>query len=158
VALASAATARGRQNFNDAQLANEQLVAVLNNNTPAGLGTPDPSASREETADRAALMARMQVAFDRLKEAGADAAALRKNAATAAHEARILAALMKFTSLADYASAEEPDYQAASGEILASGAAMAEAVAAEDHSGFQAALGRVSTACNRCHEKFRFER
>jgi hypothetical protein len=155
VALANAATARGRQNFNDAQLASEHVAAVLNNNTPPGLPTPDPAASREETADRAALMARMQAAFDTLKEDSGD---LKKNADTAAHEARLLAALAKFTSHKDYSSAGEPEYQAAANELISAGGAMAEAVAAEDKTGFQAALDRVGTACNHCHAKYRFEK
>lgn len=156
VAVAAAATARGRKNFNDAQLASEQLAAVLDNNTPPGLATPDPAASREETADRAAVMTRMQAAFDRLKEAGADEAALKKNLDAAGHEARVLAALAKFTTHGDYGSTDEADYQAASGEVVAAGAAMAEAAAAEDHAGFKAAFDRVGTACNKCHEKYRF--
>src|SRR5690606_33802093 len=68
VAVAMSATARGRQNFSEAQLANELVAAIINNNTPPGLSAPDPAASREETADRSALMSRMQLAFDSLKE------------------------------------------------------------------------------------------
>ncbi|HEX6987276.1 MAG TPA: hypothetical protein VF170_18000, partial [Planctomycetaceae bacterium] len=156
VGVAMAAGGRGRENFNAARLANEQLVAVLNNNTPAGLPAPDPSASREETADRAALMTRMQTAFDRLKEAGGDGAAFAQGREAAAREARLLAALAKFTAHPDYGSAEEPEYQAAAGEIVSAGAAMAEAAGAEDHAAFRAALDRAGTACNRCHEKYRF--
>jgi len=155
VSVASAATARGRQNFNDAQLASEQLTAVLDNNAP-DLPKPDPSASREETADRAALMARMQAASDRLKAAGTDESAFKKDLDAAGHEARVLAALAKFTSHGDYTSADEPEYQSAAAELVAAGGAMAEAVAAEDRAGFTAALDRVGTACNKCHEKFRF--
>lgn len=156
VAIASAATARGRKNFGDAQLASEQLTAVLDNNTP-NLPAPDPAASREETADRAALMARMQAAFDRLKASAADDAVFRKELDASGHEARILAALAKFTAHTDYTSADEADYQAAAADLVAAGSAMAEAAAAEDRAGFTAALDRVGTACNKCHEKFRFE-
>lgn len=155
-ALAMAATAKGRKNFGDAQLANEHVAALLDNNTPPGLPTPDPAASREETADRAGLMTRMQAAFDRLKEAGADEAALKKNLDAAAHEARVLAALAKFTAHVDYGSADEADYQAASGEVTSAGGAMAEAAAAEDYAGFKSGFDRVGTACNKCHEKYRF--
>ncbi len=66
VTLAGAASARGRQSFNESQAAKDQLFAVLDNNVPPGLPEPDPNASREETADRAALMKRMQMAVERL--------------------------------------------------------------------------------------------
>lgn len=156
IAVAAAATARGRQSFTAAQLAGEQLASVLDNNTPPGLPTPDPAASREETADRAALMARMQVAFDRLKESGADDSALKKNADPAAHEARVLAALAKFTAHGDYGSADEPEYQAAAGKVVTAGGSMAEAAGGEDLAGFKAAFDRAGVACNACHEKYRF--
>ncbi|MGC1274680.1 MAG: cytochrome c [Planctomycetaceae bacterium] len=157
VAVAMSATARGRESFNEAQLASEQLSAVLNNNTPSGLPAPDPAASREETADRAALMTRMQSAFDTLKEIGADESAFHGGRETAGHEAGILAALARFTSHSDYGSAEESEYQAAARELIASGAVMTEAAAAEDHAAFKAALDGVGTTCNTCHQKYRFE-
>ena len=156
VGVAMAATARGRQNFNDAELANEQLVAILNNNVPPGLPEPDPAASREETADRASLMNRMQSAADRLKEYVADAAALQTNAPAASQEARVLAALAKFAAHQDYGSTENDDYQAASAELVSAGTEMAEAAAAEDATRFKSAFDRVGIACNQCHEKYRF--
>jgi cytochrome c556 len=157
VAVATAATARGRQNFNEAQLANEQLAAIVNNNTPAGLPEPDAAAPREETADRAALMARMQTAFDSLKEPGGNEAAFQSGRDAALHEAAMLAALAKFTSHQEYGSAEEPDYQAAARQLVSVGAAMVEAAGAEDHAAFKTAFDNVGTACNTCHEKYRFE-
>ena len=110
VAVAMAATARGRKNQGETQVAFDQFSGVLNNNPPK-LPPPDPSASREETASRAALMKRMQIAQARLKDASADDAALKAAAETAPHEAAILAALMKFTAHPDYGSAAEPEYQ-----------------------------------------------
>jgi len=157
VAVAMAATARGRANFSEAQLASEQLAAVLNNNTPAGLASPDASMSREESADRAALMARMQTAFDRLKESGADEAAFTTNRAAIGQESRLLGALAKFTAHSDYGSAEEPEYQSAASAMIAAATAMAEAADAEDAAALKTALDTVGTSCNKCHEKYRFE-
>ena len=76
VAVAMAATARGRKNQGETQVAFDQFSGVLNNNPPK-LPPPDPSASREETASRAALMKRMQIAQARLKDASADDAAFK---------------------------------------------------------------------------------
>ncbi len=101
-------------------------------------------------------MARMQTAFDRLKEAGANEAALKQKADAATHEARVLAALAKFSAHEDYGSAEEPEYQNGSNEIVAAGGAMSEAAAAEDRAGFTASFERAGAACNKCHEKYRF--
>lgn len=157
VAVAMSATARGRESFKEAQLASEQLAAVLNNNSPPGLPSPDPAASREETADRAALMIRMQSAFDTLKEIGADEGAFQDGRETAGHEAGILAALVRFTSHSDYGSAEEPDYQAAARALIAACTAMTEAAAADDHAAYKTALDGVGTTCNTCHQKYRFE-
>lgn len=156
VAVAMSATARGRARFSEVQLANEQLSAILNNNVPPGLPDPDPQASREETADRAALMLRMQTAFDRLKAASGDEAAFAADAAVASHEAMLLAALAKFTAHRDYGSAEEPDYQEAARQLVSAGNDMAAAVAAEDLASFKSALDGVSTSCNACHQKYRF--
>src|SRR5690606_19425592 len=96
-------------------------------------------------------------AADRLKSAAADASALNSNAVEAGHEARLLATLAKFTSHSDYGSTENDDYQTLAAEIVAAGGAMAQAAAADDHAGFRAAFDRVGTACNQCHNKFRFE-
>lgn len=156
VGIAMAATARGRENFKSAQLASEQVSAILNNNFPPGLGEPDPDTSREETADRAALMNRIQSAFDHLKEAGATEASLKSEAELAIHEARLLAALSKFTADADYTAAENADYQAAASELVKGGSALADATGAGDFVAFQSTLDRVNNACNQCHSKYRF--
>lgn len=156
VGVAMAATGRGRENFNTAQLASEQTFAIHNNNSPPGLAEPDPEASRGETADRAALMSRMQTAFDALKEAGADAASLKESGEEASHEAHVLAALAKFTANPDYTAADNEDYQSAAAKIIASGQAVADAAESGDHETFNAALARVNNACNQCHTKYRF--
>jgi cytochrome c556 len=158
MAIAMAATARGRENFKQAQVAKEQLLAVLNNNTPPGLPAPDPAASREETADRAALMTRMQKSLDALKSFTGDAAALKKGGATASTEAHVLAALAKFTSHKDYGGAENADYQQFAVTVIDGGLEMAKAAEADDAATFQSAFDRVGTACNNCHQKYRFEK
>ncbi|MDQ3329501.1 MAG: cytochrome c [Planctomycetota bacterium] len=155
--LAMAATARGRQNFSEAEVAKERLFAVLNNNTPPGLPDPDPAASREETADRAALMTRMQRAADRLKNLIGDEATFKKDAAVASHEAHVLAALAKFTSHRDYGSTDEADYQSAAATVVEGGVGMAKAADGQDFATFKAEFDRVGTACDQCHQKYRFE-
>ena len=156
VAVANAASGRGRENFNAAKTAFDQLVGVLNNNAPPDLGTPDPKASREETADRAALMKRMETAEKRLKEAAADEKSLAAKKDEARREAAVLAALAKFTAHPDYTSAAEADYQAAANEIVAAGPTLVATAEADDLRNFKAALDRVGTACANCHGKYRF--
>ena len=156
VKLAGAAAGRGRQNFSEAQAAQEQLFAILNNNVPPGLPEPDLTASREETADRAALMTRMQSAFDRLKSLSGNDGEFTKNAAAAAQDARLLAALAKFTSHKDYGGTANADYQEFAKVLVDGGLEMAKAANAQDSATFTAKLDGVGTACNNCHQKYRF--
>ncbi len=155
--LAGSAMSRGRENFKQAEAAKEELFAVLNNNTPPGLPEPDPEASREETADRAALMTRMQSSFDHLKSFAGNDAELTKNAATAGQEARVLAALAKFTSHKDYGGTGNDDYQEFAKVLVDGGLEIAKAAGAQDAATFKTELDRIGTACNNCHQKYRFE-
>jgi cytochrome c556 len=155
VKLAGAASGRGRQSFNEAATAKEELFAILNNNTPPGLPEPDPAASLEETADRAAIMTRMQASFDRLKTFAVNEAELTKNAATAAQDARVLAALAKFTSHKDYSGAANADYQEFAKVLVEGGVEMAKAADAKDAATITTVLDRIGTACNNCHVKYR---
>ena len=102
-------------------------------------------------------MSRMQLAFDSLKEATADDAAFQERRAIALHEAAVLAALTQFTAHSDYSSADEPDYQSAARELVTRGTEMVQAAESEDPESFKAAFDKVGTACNTCHEKYRFE-
>lgn len=156
VNLAMAATARGRAAYQESGLAGEQITAILNNNSPAGLEEPDPEVSLEETADRASLMHRMESAQNRLKELGGDQAALKTNAEEINREARVLAALARFTAEKDYGSAENADYQAAADSLAQAGLTLAESSAEEDLAAYQAALDQAATSCTNCHEKYRF--
>lgn len=155
VKLAGAASGRGRQSFKEAATAKDELFAILNNNTPPGLPEPDPAASLEETADRAALMTRMQSAFERLKSFAGNEAQLTKNAAAAAQEARVLAALAKFTSHKDYSGTANADYQEFAKVLVDGGIEMAQAAGAQDAATFTTELDRIGTACNNCHQKYR---
>lgn len=156
VRLAMAATSRGRENFNAAELASEQVFALLNNNPPPGLSEPDPETSREETADRAALMTRIQTAFDELKGAGATETTLRTQSEVAIHEARLLGALARFTADSDYTAAENADYQSAVRELVEGAKSLAGGAESGDLETYQSGLDRVSNACNQCHTKYRF--
>ena len=156
VAIAMAATGKGRENLKKADVAYQQFSGVINNNPPPDLAAPDPQQSREETADRASLMKRMQTAQERLKEAAASDSAFKTNQQRSIHEALILGTLTRFTAHGSYGSASEGEYQKFAAALGAAAGEMAVAAEQEDADGFKSALDRVETNCAGCHAKFRF--
>ena len=153
--VAAAATARGRTAWLKTRDAFLPLDAVLNGNAPPD-GAANADDSRAIYADRAALMRRMQRAYDRLTQDYATASRLKDDATGAAAEASVLAALMEFSAHPDYDGAESEDYDGWAADLVAAGREATRAAEAGNFRVFDAAIDRAGQRCGDCHGVYRF--
>jgi cytochrome c556 len=135
----------------------EQLVDVLDGNTPSGAASAPPERDFAEVAGRAALMKRMDRSFQWLKKSGPAEQLLRKQSANAVHESSLLAALGRVIMTGHYDSADDVKYKSHAGELTQAASAAAAAAKSEDASAFTDAIGRVQKRCDACHADFRFQ-
>ncbi len=68
----------------------------------------------------------------------------------------MLAALAKFTSHKDYGGTANADYQEFASVLVNGGLEMAKAAGSQDAATFKTEFDRIGTACNNCHQKYRF--
>ncbi len=135
----------------------EQLVDVLDGNTPAGAISAPPERDFAEVAGREGLMKRMDRSFQWLKKSGPADQLLRKQSGNAVHESSLLAALGRVIATGHYDSADDAKYKSHAGELTQAASAVAAAAKSEDAAAFTDAVGRVQKRCDACHADFRFQ-
>jgi cytochrome c556 len=135
----------------------EQLVDVLDGNTPAGAASAPPERDFAEVAGREGLMKRMDRSFQWLKKSGPAEQLLRKQSGNAVHESSLLAALGRVIATRHYDSADDAKYKSHASELTQAASAVAAAAKSEDAAAFTDAVGRVQKRCDACHADFRFQ-
>ena len=149
-------TKPGREVYSQVQVAFEKIVTLLDGGQPAEL--PDAPAKRDfvETAAKADLMRRMEVAFKWLKGNVGNKEVVTAEVEKLEHEVRLLLAFGVMISDNSYGSTDEKDYQRFAKSMNDASKAIVEAAQQHDYEKFSRSIAVVQKACDECHATYRF--
>ena len=133
----------------------ESVSDTLNRSRPAGLNEPPESDGFSEVSEMRLLMHRMQESENRMKtEAGTDSAlATRKE--MVAHEAAMMATLVKIVTLPGYGYEDDDKFKAYAFDVVKSALAIKAAAESNDFAAYELSLTKVSTTCSNCHSEYK---
>ncbi len=133
----------------------ESVSDTLNRSRPAGLNEPPESDGFSEVSEMRLLMHRMEEAEKRMKtEAGTDSAlATRKE--MVAHEAAMMATLVKIVTLPGYGYEDDDKFKAYALDVVKSALAIKAAAESNDFAAYELSLTKVSTTCSNCHSEYK---
>jgi hypothetical protein len=154
--VAGKAKGLGAKPFEETQKAYEKLDQLLSGNSPADLDEAAAEIPFSEVAKRGGLMKRMLRADEFIRSNIKTDAAMKKDAETIMHEARLVAVLVKVCGTPGYASVDEEDYRAFIKRSIDANLDIVKAVKNEDFKAFEDAMNRSKKACDDCHVGYRF--
>lgn len=133
----------------------DELAALIRGDVPQ-LESAAAEFAWNETADRAPLMERLEIArTERLKPWTGGQGEFAAHQAEVAHEAAIAAALSEIIKHAGYDYAEDDGYRQYVNELQSSALAARDAAEQKDFARAQTAVGALGNSCDNCHGDYR---
>ncbi len=153
--LSSAAEGPGKEFYDKSKVPYEKLAAVFGGSIPADAGVVLAKRPFRETAERGGVMQRIEKASEWLRLNINTEAKLKSELETIQHEAMLIAALGKMTSLAGYDGTDEADYQKYAADLIAGGQEAGAAAKDQNYKQFTDSINKIVKSCTECHPKYR---
>jgi hypothetical protein len=143
--------------YNEAKQRSTDLAGLLRGETLAPPASIELKPNfNEQVANRPPLMWRLEVAQrERLTVWTANTADFKRNVAGIKHEAEMVAALAKLIQHPSYPDAEDESYLEYAQALQQAALEIREAAAEKNAEAARTATGKLSQACNQCHDDFR---
>lgn len=133
----------------------ENMSDTLNRSKPADLAEPPATDSYADVAEMRLLMMRMDSGEKRMKnEAGTETAFATKKE-TIRHEAAILGAMTKVTTMAGYGYEDDEEFIGYAQRIIDAAKSIQVATEVNDFAAYENALTKITLACTECHSTYR---
>ena len=153
--LSDAAVGPGKEYYDKSKTAYEKLASVFGGSIPADAGDVPAKRPFHETAGRGGVMQRIERASEWLRLNINTEAKLKSELETIQHEAMLIAALGKLTSMPGYDGTEEAEYQKYAADLIAGGKEAAAAAKDQNYPQFTESINKIVKSCTECHPKYR---
>ena len=153
--LSDAAVGPGKEYYDKSKTAYEKLASVFGGSIPADAGDVPAKRPFHETAGRGGVMQRIERASEWLRLNINTEAKLKSELETIQHEAMLIAALGKLTSMPGYDGTEDAEYQKYAADLIAGGKEAAAAAKDQNYPQFTESINKIVKSCTECHPKYR---